>query len=265
MKERLYEIIFGTDTPAGQRYDVVLIVAILLSVTIVTLDSIEQYHDRYGTLFLFLEWVFTILFTIEYVVRLYCHPKPLRFARSFFGIVDFVSFMPTYITAFVPGANVLAIVRILRVLRIFRVLRLLEFLGEANLLIRSLIKSRTKILVFMFTVFVTIVVFGSLMYVVEGPEYGFDSIPRSVYWAIVTVTTVGYGDLTPHTTMGQFIAALAMLTGFAIIAVPTGIVGAEMYKEMTEDRLKVYCHNCNMDGHEHDASYCKYCGEQLPK
>ena len=264
MKEKLYTVIFGTDTPAGQRYDVLLIMVILASVAVVTLDSIESMKAENGQLFYALEWGFTILFTIEYLVRLYCHPKPFKFASSFFGLVDLVSFLPTYITILIPGAGVLVVIRLLRVLRIFRVLRLLEFLGEANLLVRSLVHSKRKILVFMFTVFIAIVIFGSLMYIVEGPEHGFDSIPRSVYWAIVTVTTVGYGDIAPSTALGQVIASLAMLTGYAIIAVPTGIVSAEIISEMRHEHTDVLCHNCSRGGHDRDAKYCKFCGEPLP-
>lgn len=263
IRDRFYTVIFGTDTPAGQRYDIILIGVILLSVGVVTLDSIESVRNRFGNVLWTLEWGFTILFTIEYVTRLWCHPKPIRFARSFYGLVDLVSFLPTYIAVLFPGASFLAVIRLLRVLRIFRVLRLLEFLSEANILLRSLAQSRRKIFVFMFTVFVAIVVFGSLMYIVEGPEYGFDSIPRSVYWAIVTVTTVGYGDITPHTTMGQVIAALAMLTGYAIIAVPTGIVSAEIFSEMHRDRDARVCSSCGYKGHNENAHYCLNCGEPL--
>lgn len=268
MKEQIHTIIFGTETPGGQRYDLALMVVILLSVGVVTLDSIDSVRAKYELYLDAAEWFFTVLFTIEYLVRLWVHPRPAQFARSFYGVVDLISFLPTYVAVFFPGASFIVVVRLLRVLRIFRVLRLLEYLGEADLLIRSLAQSRRKIFVFMFTVFVVTVIFGSLMYIVEGPEYGFDSIPRSVYWAVVTVTTVGYGDIAPQTTGGQLIATLAMLTGYAIIAVPTGIITAEFVAEQRAEnyqRLRRACTHCSRSGHEEDAMFCKYCGADLPE
>lgn len=263
-KEALYRIIFGTDTKAGRRFDLILIFAILLSVVAVILESIEWFGQSYGVALTTIEWIFTIAFTLEYLVRLYCSPNPRAYATSFYGIVDLLAILPTYISLLVPSANLLLIIRLLRVLRIFRVLKLLQYTGEANVLWRSLIKARRKILVFLFSVLIVVTIFGSLMYIIEGPIFGFTSIPRSVYWAIVTVTTVGYGDITPHTILGQAIAAMAMLTGYAIIAVPTGIISAELISEMNRERSNIRCSNCERFGHELDAKHCKHCGAQLP-
>jgi voltage-gated potassium channel len=263
-KERLYRIIFGTNTPAGQRFDIFLIAAILISVLCVVLDSVAYQHERFGNLFITIEWCFTILFTVEYLLRLYCSPNPKAYASSFYGLVDLVSILPTYIGLFMAGTSYLLVIRLLRVLRIFRVLKLLQYTGEANVLVRSMAMARRKIFIFLFAVLVIVTIFGSLMYVIEGPAYGFTSIPRSVYWAIVTVTTVGYGDITPHTIPGQFIAAMAMLTGYAIIAVPTGIISAELIHEIQQERSNKVCGNCNRGHHERDAVFCRYCGSELP-
>lgn len=264
LREKTYHIIFGTDTPAGKGFDLVLILAILVSVIAVILESIEHIREAYGPMLHAVEWFFTILFTIEYVVRLYCSPNPKAYATSFYGIVDLMAVLPTYISLMVPSANLLLIIRLLRVLRIFRVLKLLQYSGEANVLWRSLTKARRKILIFLFSVMIVITIFGSLMYIIEGPIFGFTSIPRSIYWAIVTVTTVGYGDITPHTSIGQGIAAMAMLTGYAIIAVPTGIISAELINEMNRGRSDFRCTNCERSGHETDARFCKFCGTVLP-
>ena len=263
VKARLYQVIFGTDTPAGRRFDLILIAAILISVTAVIFDSIDTYQPKYGELLLTIEWVFTILFTIEYLLRLYCSPNPKAYATSFYGIVDLLAILPTYISLLIPSASLLLIIRLLRVLRIFRILKLLKYTGEANILWRSMLMARRKIFIFLFSVMIIITVFGSLMYIIEGPIFGFTSIPRSIYWAIVTVTTVGYGDITPHTILGQGIAALAMLTGYAIIAVPTGIISAEIITEMQRERTSTRCSNCEKSGHEADAEYCRFCGAEL--
>lgn len=264
LREKLYDIIFGTESPAGRDFDLALIAAILLSVLAVILESIESIGRAHGDLLHVIEWFFTILFTIEYLLRLYCSPNPRAYATSFYGIVDLVAVLPTYISLLVPSANLLLIIRLLRVLRIFRILKLLQYTGEANILWRSLIKARRKILIFLFSVMIIVTIFGSLMYIIEGPIFGFTSIPRSIYWAIVTVTTVGYGDITPHTVIGQGIAALAMLTGYAIIAVPTGIISAELINEMTRERSNIRCSNCERSGHDTDARHCKFCGAVLP-
>lgn len=265
LRLRLRHIIFGTNTPAGRLFDQLLIITIIASVIAVMLDSVNEIHAQYGDLLYALEWGFTLVFTVEYLIRLWISDRPSRYAFSFYGVVDLLSVLPTYISLVAPGANYLLTIRILRVLRIFRVMRLLSFMSEANFLIRALTRARRKIAVFLFTVLVVMISFGSLMYVIEGPGNGFTSIPRSIYWAIVTVTTVGYGDITPHTILGQAIAALAMITGYAIIAVPTGIVTAEITSAMHRDRFSRECPNCHLHEHENDALHCKRCGEKLPQ
>lgn len=262
-KARLYRVIFGTDTPAGRRFDVILIIVILASVLAVIIESITLYQSQLSQALFIAEWIFTLLFTIEYAVRLYCSPNPKAYASSFYGIVDLLAVLPSYIAIFVTGANVLLIIRLLRVLRIFRILKLLQYSNEAQVLLRTMLMARRKIFVFFFSVLVLVTIFGSLMYLIEGAEYGFTSIPKGIYWAIVTVTTVGYGDITPHTILGQCIAAMAMLTGYAIIAVPTGIISAELINELKKDSLSIRCGNCEKVGHERDAEYCKYCGTIL--
>ena len=264
LRLRLRHIVFGTDTPSGQAFDQLLIIAILGSVVAVMLDSVAELHQRYGDIFYALEWFFTILFTAEYLLRLWISDGPARYARSFYGVVDLLSILPTYLSLFVPGANYLLTIRILRVLRIFRVMKLLSFMSEAHFLAQALMRARRKVAVFLFTVLVVMISFGSLMYVIEGPSHGFSSIPRSIYWAIVTVTTVGYGDIAPQTALGQAIASLAMITGYAIIAVPTGIVTAEISSAMHRDRYRRECASCHLHEHELDAEFCKRCGARLP-
>lgn len=263
IKERLFRIIFGTNTPAGKNFDLFLIAVILLSVTAVILDSISSVRIKYGATLLTIEWFFTILFTLEYLVRIYCSPNPKAYASSFYGIVDLIAILPSYIALIFPAANLLLVIRLLRVLRIFRILKLLQYTGDANLLLRSIKMARRKIFIFIFSVMIVVTIFGALMYIIEGPKYGFTSIPRSIYWAIVTVTTVGYGDITPNTILGQAVAALAMLTGYAIIAVPTGILSAEIINEMQKERKIIRCSNCEKSGHETDALFCKFCGADL--
>lgn len=263
LKARLHLIIFGTDTPAGKRFDVWLIVAILLSVLLLMGESMQAISSRYYLAFRTLEWVFTIFFTIEYGVRIYCSPKPWQYIRSFYGVVDLLSILPTYISLLIPGANYLLVVRLLRFLRIFRVLKLVRYLSEANTLMRSMMLARRKISVFFLFVLVLATVLGSLMYVVEGPDNGFSSIPKSIYWTIVTITTVGYGDITPQTALGQLIAAFSMLLGYSIIAVPTGIFTAELAQELQRSKDAIECMECKRSGHDNDAKHCKYCGVQL--
>ncbi|MFT5421729.1 MAG: voltage-gated potassium channel [Candidatus Endobugula sp.] len=264
LRQRFYTVIFGTDTPAGKLFDMVLIYAILLSVLIVILDSVNTLSVPYGNYLVIAEWVFTIAFTIEYATRITISPKPWGYVLSFYGIVDLLSILPSYLGLIYADIAYLLIVRLLRVLRVFRVLKLMRYMGEANLLMRSMLMSRRKIFIFFSFVLVLAVLFGSLMFVVEGPENGFTSIPRSVYWTIVTITTVGYGDITPHTVLGQVIATLVMLTGYSIIAVPTGIFTAEIAQEMQRQRSAKNCPNCNQSGHEVDADYCRNCGAGLP-
>ncbi|MEM0954940.1 MAG: ion transporter [Pseudomonadota bacterium] len=264
LQRRVYNVIFGTAPGPGRNFDLALIALILISVLVIMLDSIPSYNERFGLLFTYMEWSFTILFSVEYLVRLWCSPNRRLYALSTYGIVDLLAILPTYIALLFPAANSLQFVRILRLLRIFRVLRLLQFLNEANVLARALRNSRRKIFVFFSMMLVLMTVFGSLMYVIEGPVNGFRTIPESIYWAIVTITTVGYGDVVPHTALGRSIAAMGMLIGYAIIAVPTGIITAELAQEIGRERSLNFCTNCGRAGHDNDADYCKYCGAKLP-
>lgn len=263
IRERLYTVIFGHDTKAGRAFDVVLIVAILLSVVAVMLDSVRAISAQWRPQLAALEWFFTILFTVEYVLRLYSSPRPWSYARSFFGIVDLLAILPTYLSIVFPPGRFLLTIRVLRVLRVFRVLKLVRFLGEADVLSRALRASRRKIIVFVLTVLTIVVTVGSMMYVIEGAEAGFTSIPKSIYWAIVTLTTVGYGDIAPQSPIGQALAALLMITGYAIIAVPTGIVTVELGKAAGELPGPRTCDACGRGPHGADASYCRYCGSRL--
>lgn len=264
LRRRMHQIIFGTQTPAGRGFDLVLLVCILFSVVVVMLDTVESIHRRHAVTLLRLEWGLTMLFTLEYAARLYSVPNRLKYATSFFGIVDFVSIIPTYLSVLIPGANYLLIVRVARLLRIFRVLKLVRYLGEADQLLRAMRASRVKITVFLGGVFTLVIVMGTLMYLVEGSESGFTSIPVGVYWAIVTLTTVGYGDITPHTVFGQFLSSIMMITGYAIIAVPTGIITSELH-QVVHHRKKhlVRCAGCNLREHDDDAIFCKHCGGPL--
>lgn len=230
LREKIYTIIFESDTPAGKAFDLALIFFILLSVALVMFDSLPGIHDRWGSWLLGAELLITTLFSIEYVLRLYCARRPLRYARSFFGIVDLLAIIPTYASIFAPGLHSLATIRILRVLRIFRILNMVQFMGEGNSLWLALKRSRHKIAVFLSTVLTVVVFVGSLMFLIEGADGGFTSIPKSIYWAIVTMTTVGYGDIAPRTPLGQLVASLLMVVGYGIIAVPTGIVTSEMMR-----------------------------------
>ncbi|MBY5990946.1 ion transporter [Ferrimonas balearica] len=262
-KTRWRRVIFATDTQAGHRFDLALILVILASVLAAMLDSVESLHQQYGRLFYLLEWGFTLLFTLEYAVRLWVSEHRRAYAFSFYGLVDLLSILPTYLSLLFPGTHYLLTIRALRLLRIFRVMKLAKFMGEASQLTQALVRTRRKIAVFMFSVLVVIIIFGSLMYVIEGPQNGFTSIPRSIYWAIVTITTVGYGDISPQTPLGQLIASLAMMTGYGIIAVPTGIVTAEISVARTRWNREKSCSACHCDDHDADARYCKRCGAEL--
>ena len=266
---RLYQIIFETDTPASKRFDVWLLVMILASVITVFLESIPTLNQQYLQLFKALEWVFTVFFTIEYLLRIYCSFRPITYVRSFYGVIDLLSILPTYLSLIIPGSQVGAVIRVLRLLRVFRVFKLHNFLNQGDLISKALLQSRRKIAVFLYAVFLMVIVIGSFMYLIEsnGPAADkFDSIPRSIYWAIVTITTVGYGDISPATTLGQFVAALVMVAGYAIIAVPTGIVSAELMTVNRQNnanaKVKV-CLNCREEGHDEDAKHCKICGGRL--
>jgi len=261
---RLHEIIFEADTRAGKAFDITLIVAIITSVIIVMLESVSAIRGRWGDELYFIEWCFTIIFTIEYILRFISVGHPLKYARSFFGIVDLLSVLPSYLSLFFFSGHYLTVVRILRVLRIFRVLKLAEHLDEAHMLMSALKRSSRKITVFIFSVMTIVVIMGSVMYIVEGEKYGFTSIPRSIYWAIVTLTTVGYGDISPKTPLGQTIASAVMILGYAIIAIPTGIVTAEMTKQSSPKKISTQsCPECSLEGHDADAKHCKWCGALL--
>jgi len=262
-RSRLHEVIFEADTRAGRAFDVALIGLILLSVLAVMLESISGVRRRYGAELYAAELAFTILFTVEYFLRLASVGRPLRYATSFFGVVDLLAIIPTYLSLLVPGSHYLLVVRILRLLRVFRILKLAEHLTEADVLMRALRASRRKISVFLLTVLTMVVVVGTLLYVIEGEENGFTSIPVGIYWAVVTLTTVGYGDISPKTPAGQTLAAVVMIIGYGIIAVPTGIVTVEIAQAVRKPVSTQACPDCASQGHDADAIHCKYCGTKL--
>jgi voltage-gated potassium channel len=263
-KVRVHDIIFQHDSPAERAFDGTLIAAILLSVLIVVLDSVPAVAARYGNALRIAEWIFTVLFTIEYGLRLWSSPRPLRYARSFYGLVDLLAILPAYLSIFFPAGRFLAAFRILRVIRVFRILKLAAYVEEASVLNQALRASRHKIIVFITTVLTTVVVIGALMYLVEsGANPKFSSIPESVYWAIVTLTTVGYGDLYPITPLGKTLASFLMILGYGILAVPTGIVTLELQRASVSVRGTRKCPGCGSQAHDADAGYCKYCGTQL--
>lgn len=261
-REHLWQIIFLSDTPAGRAFDLVLLGAIAASVLVVMLESVASFRTDYGALLRGLEWFFTLIFTAELAVRLWVCRRPLRYLFSFFGLVDLVAIVPNYLQLFIAGPQYLAAVRILRLLRMFRVLKMAHHVGEAGVLLNAIKASRHKIFVFLTFVVAMVCVEGTLIYVVEGPyNDGFSSIPQSIYWAVVTLTTVGYGDVAPITVLGKMVASVIMLTGFAILAVPTGVVTAELGKAMkTDDRT---CDECGWQGHDSRATYCMHCGTKL--
>ncbi|MCW5890336.1 MAG: ion transporter [bacterium] len=262
-RERVREIIFEAGTPAGKAFDVGLLAAILLSVLVVILDSVSSVHRQWGWLLRGVEWTFTLLFTVEYVLRLLSVAHPWRYARSFFGIVDLLAIIPTYLSVVVPGTHSLLVIRTLRLLRVFRIFKLGRYVGEAETLARALRASRPKILVFLWAVVAIIVVAGSTMYLVEGEASGFTSIPVAMYWAAVTLTTVGYGDIAPQTTLGRILATGLMITGYGIIAIPTGIVSVELADARRRPVDTHACRGCGAQGHDPDARYCNQCGEML--
>ncbi|MEO9485296.1 MAG: ion transporter [Ekhidna sp.] len=268
LRKNLFVIVFGTDTRAGKLFDIVLLWAIVLSVLSVMLESVREIREAYADLFFISEWFFTILFTIEYSLRIFITAEPKKYAFSFFGIIDLLATLPTYLTLFVAGGSYLIVIRSIRLLRIFRILKLGRYLREASVLSNALAASRHKILVFLGAVFTLAMIMGTLMYMIEGGESGFTSIPRSIYWAIVTITTVGYGDIAPQTILGQAVASMLMLMGYAIIAVPTGIVTteiaqAEKNRKKKESAAKRECIACGKIGHAKDAIFCKNCAAKL--
>ncbi len=264
LRDRIHEIIFEADTPLGKLFDVVLLIAILVSILCVILESVSGIESRFGAELRVLEWIITILFTFEYILRIYAVSRPWQYIFSFYGLIDFLSLIPTYLSLFLHGTHYLAVLRSLRLLRIFRIFKLARYLGESAELIDALRRSRIKITVFLGTVVTLSLIIGSVMYVVEGPENGFTSIPIGIYWAIVTLTTVGYGDITPVTQFGKTLASIVMLLGYGIIAVPTGIVTSELTAAQKEKKVNtIACPSCGQEGHESDAEYCKYCGDPL--
>lgn len=263
-RESLNSIIFGAETRAGKCFDILLIICISLSVLSIMLSSVEAFYHKYSEVLFYTEWFFTALFTLEYFLRLLSVRQPKLYARSFYGIIDLLSILPSYIGLLLPGIKYMLIIRILRLLRIFRIFKLAEYVEEAETLMSALKNSSQKILVFLYTVLTLSIVFGSLLYVVEGSASGFTSIPKSVYWAIVTLTTVGYGDIAPQTPLGQVIAAGIMIMGYGIIAVPTGIYSAELIKSYRPSLVSnEACPSCGKIGHDTDADFCKYCGGAL--
>lgn len=267
VRTRLYHIIFGHESSTGKAFDVVLLVAILASVAAVMMESVRPFREEYGSLLRAAEWVFTILFTIEYLARLWTVKRPSSYAFSFFGVVDLLAVLPTYVSVLLPGGQVLAVVRILRVVRVFRILKLAQFVGEAHVLGAALRSARYKITVFLISVVSIVVVVGAMMYLVEGPDAGFTSIPRGMYWAIVTLTTVGYGDIAPVSPLGQALASLVMIMGYAIIAVPTGIVTVELSRQpgpATSAAPARLCPSCGRPDADPQARFCRYCGNELP-
>ena len=257
--EKLYIIVFGTHTKEGRQFDIVLLWLILLSIAVVMLESIPELGLAYRDYFFGLEWLFTITFSIEYLLRIFISPKPFKYIFSFWGLIDLLSVLPTFLALFIVGSHYFTVVRIFRLLRVFRILKLARFNSEAGILIQALRGSFYKISIFLLAVISTVVLLGTIMYVVEGGEKGFTSIPQSIYWAIVTVTTVGYGDMVPHTVLGKFISSIAMIIGYGIIAVPTGIVTAEIAKTSNE---KIKCPSCNSEN-GNKAKYCNSCGDKI--
>jgi voltage-gated potassium channel len=263
---KIYRVIYEAETLPGKIFDVGLIATIIISTVIVLLESVDAYGKAYGEYFRIAEWFITIVFTIEYVLRIISLRRPVHYTTSFYGIVDLLAILPTYIELILPGTHYLMVIRILRILRVFRVLKLTKYLQEGRIVMQALRASRRKIAIFLYAVLTIVVIIGSLMYMIEGRTSGFTSIPKAIYWAIVTLTTVGYGDIAPQTPVGQFLASLVMILGYAIIAVPTGIVTVEMSEAMRKTRPTTRsCHNCSFELIDADALYCKRCGTKLPE
>lgn len=263
-KEYLHEVIFEADTPAGRNFDIILLIMIVLSVLVVMLETVKGISADKVHLFVTLEWIFTIFFTIEYLLRLYCTRKPMRYATSFFGVIDLLAIIPTYLSLFIVGTQSLVVIRSLRLLRVFRVFKMMSFLRQGKMIMVAMRASMIKIQIFLLFVLLVVCIFGSAMYLIEGGVNDrFDSIPRSVYWAIVTLTTVGYGDIAPVTTLGQLLSAIIMVLGYAVIAVPTGIISADLINMPPIHPTTSVCPGCTEEGHAIDAVFCKYCGEHL--
>ncbi len=264
LRYRLYRLIYHHDAPDERNFDLALIIAILASVLVVLLDSVGSIKARWHGVLYAAEWFFTVLFTVEYAVRLWTVRRPLRYATSFFGVIDLLSILPTYLSLFFPASASLLVVRSLRLLRVFRVLKLVEYSGEAGILVDALLRSRRKILVFLSAILTVVIIFGAIMYVIEGPEHGFHSIPTGMYWAVVTMATVGFGDIAPGTPLGRFVTSILILIGYSVIAVPTGIYTAELASSLRGQRRQVRCVECGLPEHEQDAWHCRKCGRALP-
>lgn len=263
LKEKIHTIIFESETKEGKTFDIVLIALIFLSVVTAILESVYSSNRTIGLVFYGLEWFFTIIFLIEFILRVYCVKKPLSYIFSFFGVIDLLSCLPTVLSVFVPGAQSLIVIRALRLLRIFRIFKLATYFKESMVIYDALMASRVKITVFMFTVIIIVTLAGATMHVIEGPEHGFDDIPTSMYWAVVTLTTVGYGDLSPKTEIGRFLASIIMILGYAIIAVPTGIITSELARSQMQNLNNTACGGCGKQGHYFDAKFCRGCGTEL--
>lgn len=264
VKTRIFQIIFESDTPLAKGFDILLAILILFSVGVVLLDSIQEYHERFGTIFYYTEWVITLLFTLELALRIYCLHKPWLYLKSFYGIIDVLAVLPTWLVLFFPGAHTLVVIRLLRTLRLFRVLEMMTLVGQGRLLLDALKRSRGQILLFLFSILMLVTIFSSVLYLIEPREAGFTSIPKAIYWGIVTLTTVGYGDITPTTPLGQFISVMIMLTGYSVIALPVGVFSTEVIRSLRNERYSdEACPGCGKDGHENNAKYCKFCGTWL--
>lgn len=264
IRTRLFHIIFESDTPVAKGFDILLAILIFMSVGVILLDSVQEYHERFGTLFYYTEWVITLLFTLELGLRIYCLHKPLLYLKSFYGIIDVLAVLPTWLMLILPGAQTLVVIRLLRTLRLFRVLEMMALVGQGRLLLDALKRSRGQIMLFLFTILMLVTIFSTFLYLIEPHEAGFTSIPTSIYWGIVTLTTVGYGDISPVTPLGQFISVMIMLAGYSIIALPAGVFSAEVIRSLREDRYSdEACPGCGKNQHEHDAKYCKHCGTWL--
>lgn len=263
IKSKLHEIIYEAETPSGKIFDIILICVILLSVITVMADSTKAISNNYPRAITSLELFFTVLFTVEYILRIYCIKKPSKYIFSFYGIVDLIAILPTYLMYILPGAQFISTIRILRVIRIFRVLKLATYIKESSVIMQAVIASKKKITVFLFFIILLVTFLGSLIYVIEGPENGFSSIPQCIYWAIVTMTTVGYGDITPHTALGKAFSSIFMIIGYGIIAVPTGIVTTEISKAVLRQENTISCPSCAKEGHDMSAIFCNRCGHKL--
>ena len=264
LRTRLFHVIFESDTPGAKAFDIALIILILVSVTTLLLDSVEDYHHRFGHIFFVVEWTCTLLFTLELAIRIYCLERPWIYLKSFYGVVDLIAILPAWMALLIPGAHGLVMIRVLRALRIFRILRLMEFVGEGRLLVDALKRSLRQIFLFFFSILMVVILFAALMYAIESPEAGFTSIPMSIYWAIVSMTTVGYGDIVPMTSLGKAITVVLMLIGYSVIAVPTGVFSAQVIRSIRQDRYsEEACPGCGHDRHDKKAHYCLRCGTWL--